>query len=205
MHPSASFATNPYCAGTAISVVDSAALQNEPISFVYYPSMREVSCLGHAELRFGRKSWNLLKGMGDRRVRSFEQMLQASEGERGIPFIQFFISASPEQVKALSQNLGTRSANICSRGVCAELERSIEYSVPMPFTISPLSSAVYLTLAKGLGSKRITRIEFCGNSNRIYNLKKCATGMAGEACLVFIFCFGAFMMIAPMILNFYQD
>ena len=54
----------------------------------------------------------------------------------------------------------------------------------MPFRISPCFSALYLILAKQLGSKRISKVEFYGSSSLVTDVARSALGVLAEINLM---------------------
>lgn len=150
------------------------------VSYIYYPTQSEFPHLGHAELEIEGYSYTLMYS-SNFKVRLLSNMIRSSESENGLPFFRFHISVTPNQLKDLREINPNTWGPLCGMGVAKALSMQGKYTIPLPVTISPFVSAIYLTCVKALGSQRISSIELHGGKNRMMNLAS-ITGVTLE-CL----------------------
>ena len=150
------------------------------VSCIYYPAQSDHPLYGHSELEFEGASHSL---MGSDptifKPKSLDKMIRLSDSGQRLPFVRFPISVTPNQLEAFRKTILTRGF-VCSVAVAKNLALHGDYAIPLPFTCSPLALAGYLTCAKTLGSKRITRIEFHGNAHAVMHLAKAVHAMMAE-------------------------
>ena len=133
------------------------------VSYLYYPYWGDQ---GHAELEIDGECWTLKKGHTE--VRSFQKRIDKRKNEpweRCLPFYRYVITVTPDELKQLKMHVGKRSfySIICSMDALHDLSKHAHFNLPIPFRVSPMISACYLSSAKSLGSKRITKIDFYDN------------------------------------------
>lgn len=150
------------------------------VSYIYYPSQKEYPLVGHGELEIEGNSYTLMYGF-NRKVRPLSKAIHASLSGTGFPFLRFNISVTPNQLQKISEFAPTTSGIICSMSALNPLSQYADFKVPLPFAISPLMSAIYLTIAKKLSSQRISCIEFYGTESSLKNISKAITGVAVES------------------------
>ncbi len=142
---------------------------NDLVSYIYYPSIvigghSEVEAEGIcADIDFFKKTKLL-----DHRLRKIRR---AASSEMNFPFFRYVIAVTPEQLAKLRENISESTPGHCAFASLTKLSKNCNYNVPFLFKLPPpLASGLYLHCAKALGSKRISKIEFYGNENRIKNL-----------------------------------
>lgn len=154
------------------------------VSYIYYPSQKEHPFFGHSELEIEGASYTLMSD-SNRKVRPLSKMIHASLFGTGFPFLRFNISVTPNQLQKMRECAPKTGGIICSMSALKPLSQYADFKVPLPFTISPLMSAIYLTVAKKLSSQRISCIEFYGTENSLKNLSKAITGVAVESIFIY--------------------
>lgn len=156
------------------------------VSYIYYPSQKEFPLFGHGELEIEGNSYTLMSDL-NRKVRPLSKMIHASLSGTGFPFLRFNVSVTPNQLSKMREFAPTTSGFICSMSALKPLSQYADFKIPLPFTISPLMSAIYLTAAKKLSSQRISGIEFYRTESSLKNLSKAITGVAVESLFIFSF------------------
>lgn len=131
------------------------------VSYLYYPYWE--GC-GHAELEVDGQCYTLKSG-GAKIKSLHDRILKREEGDGGLPFYRYVITVTPEEFNELKKIVGQRDfyTFICSLEALNDLSHAANFSVPLPFRLSPLISSRYLSLMKKLGSERIQDIEFYDN------------------------------------------
>ena len=169
---------------------------NGLVSYLYWPTGRcsEGSMLGHAKLELEQEAWNLGLSIPGGNKKPLAALIKSSE-KSGRPFMCFRITVTPKQLKALRENIGKDSSATCSHGVFKTLSKNGISAVPLPISLSPLMSAVYLGIGKQFGFNDIKTIEFYGSSNLLKKKHKWVPGILGEVC----FCVGSTMFIPTAI------
>lgn len=187
------------------------------VSYIYYPSQRG-GAEGHSELEIEGNSYTLtnatdvidmVKGLitypfqrrgaeghvqGNRNIKPLSRMIEWTRTGFGLPFFRFNISVTPNQLNELREGISTTNSIICSVGAAKALKQYANFKIPLPLTILPLASAIYLTTANKLGSQRVYQIESYGSP--LENLSKIIPGVAGESM-------GALLGLVSIIQNGY--
>lgn len=184
------------------------------VSYIYYPSQRG-DVQGHSELEIEGTSYTLTNATDVRdiikglvfypfqrrdaqeqvnRNKPLSRMIEWTRMGFGLPFFRFNISVTPNQLNELRKGISITSSITCSVGAAKALKQYANFKIPLPLAISPLASAIYLTVAKKLGSQRIYQIESYGNP--LENLSKIIPGIAGESM-------GAILGLVSIIQNGY--
>lgn len=176
------------------------------VSYIYYPQSKKP-LYGHVKLEVEGKAWALVDHDFKAEVIASAQSTGADhrpQGERsgnlndvvpltklirssssyGLPFLRFHITVTPKQLSALRENIGKKKSVSCSRGALQALSKHGEYTVPLPLTLTPLSSAIYLTTASNLGSRRINKINFIRNKNLTKSIAKCMPAIVIEIFVI---------------------
>jgi hypothetical protein len=153
------------------------------VSYIYYPSQNQVPILGHAELEIEGCSYSFVNPYRFK-IKTLSQMIYSSEQKGGFPFFRFHLSVTPNQLLDIKENNLKKLGLLCSTGVAKSLSRHGKYTIPLPFTWSPLLSAIYLTSAKKLGSQRVSQIEFHRGKSFI-SISKGITGVVYESWIIY--------------------
>lgn len=154
--------------------------RSKEVSYIYYPSQEEIP-FGHAGIEVEGTLHTLMLIMTEKR--NFASMAEHSKS-KGMPFFRYVVSVTPEQYEILKNGNEMKSSYFgCSQGACNALSRGARYWVPMPISLSPLCTSLYLTTMRALGSKRIKRIEFYGNKSATKNILKSTPGILSESVI----------------------
>lgn len=152
------------------------------VSFIYYPTSRDG--VGHAELEVAGDSWDVFMGYAN--GRPLHDMIDKSTNDGyGYPFLRFLFKAEPHQIQKVQDMIKEKSVECtCSRTVLAYLAEAGVCTVPLPFSISPLLSAAYLTAGRRLKLNNIQKIEYYGGPSKRKNIVKMLPGVACEMAVV---------------------
>lgn len=171
---------------------DIEAQSENSVSFIYYPAAREYP-KGHAELEIAGTSWNKIdfKHYEKKQLRN----MIAKSTEDGFPFFRFLFKAESGQIRKIQDFVETKDTLefICSRIVLAPLHEAGVCSVPMPFSISPLLTAAYLTTGKKLGLNNVQKIEYYGNPSLKQSLVKIVPGVLTESAILACLGYGSWV------------
>lgn len=153
------------------------------VAFIYYPSAREYP-KGHAELEIEGISFNKI-GIGRYEKKQLRNMI-AKSTEDGFPFFRFLIKVDSDEIRKVQYCAEQEYSMefICSRIALAPLRAAGLCSVPLPFSMSPLLTAAYLTAGKKMGLNNVQNIEYYGNPSLKQNLIKIVPGMLIETTVL---------------------
>lgn len=155
---------NSYTLTNAAHVSD---IVKELVSYIYYPFQRK-DAQGHIQ--------------ENRNIKPLSRMIEWTRKGFGLPFFRFNISVTPQQLYELREGVSTTNSIICSMGAAKALKQYANFKIPLPLTILPLTSAIYLAAAKKLGSQRVYQIEFYGSKKHpSEHLSEIIPGVAGES------------------------
>ena len=170
------------------------------VSYIYYPKQNSRN-IGHGALVIdgcvcGFRSWDgfYAEPLGEK--------IERSKSGKGYPFFLFDITISPEQLALLREHKKESLGYSCSQDALIPLSRYGGYSVPFPFNVLPMIAALYLTAAKRLGSRRITKIKFFGNEDQNANLNKCLPGVLGETLFIGAMVSTAYFVLLAAFIHF---
>ncbi|MEC7838583.1 MAG: hypothetical protein VX777_00935 [Chlamydiota bacterium] len=176
---------------------------NNMVSCIYYPQSKKP-IYGHFKLEVEGRAWTLIDhdfkgemiacaqgvdytpqhtGLNDYDVVPITKLIRSSS-ENGLPFIRYHITVSPSQLSELRENIGKDKSVSCSRGVLKTLSKYGQFTVPLPFTFTPLTASIYLSTASGLGASRINKVEFVRNKSLSKSIAKCMPAVVIEILVV---------------------
>ena len=153
--------------------------KNDSVSYIYYPTCTAFP-IGHADFEvngMARSSY-----LGHTSSCNMTDMIQKSKND-GLPFFRFSFKAEPNQVGIIKKSLAEERFHAsCSTGALYPLHNAQVCFVPMPFTMSPLASAAYLTAGKKLGLNNVQSITYYGNPSLRKSVRKMLPGFTVEMC-----------------------
>lgn len=141
----------------------------ETIQYVWYPKS-EFTIISHVDLAVNGKMWDGTAGFKIKGTEK-ERERAARMSERG--YFSFSLRVTPEEKAQmqsyLQENLGKIQFQMCASGACKAIEANTGITIPFPFSHIPTLSAIYLSLGRLIGYKRIERIDYVGK-NGLRNL-----------------------------------
>lgn len=162
------------------------------LSFIYYPTGRRVP-LGHAGLEVAGDVWQLLEE-GKFKSRPLRKSI-ISATSYGKPFFRFVLSADTEQLQEVKQCIQKNQWLMnCTTAALYPLAKAGICTVPLPLSIFPVYTALYLKAGAMLGLNNVERIEYYGNPSFKESLIKIAPGIIVEnvplICALWVATFG---------------
>ncbi len=141
----------------------------EIVKLVWYPKSQYVM-LSHVELAVDGQMWDATSGFSKRGTLKSRKRATKSGG---YGYFSFSLRVTSEEMAKLQmyleENLDKRKAQMCISGACRALRKNTGIYIPFPFSKVPTFSAMYLSLGRLIGNKRIERIDYVGK-NRLKSL-----------------------------------
>lgn len=142
----------------------------DQVEIIWYPKS-ELVVLSHTELKVGDVVYDAFIHLKERGSIN-ESMEAAMRGNKG--FLRFKLAVTKEELQRLEDYINAhnginRGFDSCVAGVCKVIKKNTGIIIPFPFDRVPSLNALYLTLMKTLGYKRILKVEYVGK-NKLKNL-----------------------------------
>ncbi len=170
-----------------VAVNDDAKLTDR-VQILWYP-ISDYPMISHASLVVGDRVWDANKGF-HRGGTITDHENHAMAGYQG--YFSFYLKLTADERVALETYLIERDGKsmwqTCVSGACRALRANTGICIPVPFSQVPTLSALYLSLRKMLGDRRIAAIEYTGNSP-LYNLVL-SSAIVFESVVGLLFCGG---------------
>jgi hypothetical protein len=165
------------------------------ISIVYYPTCKDL-LYGHLKLNIGSTSYDIINGRFTQESNIHRALMRSYTG--GWPCIQFVMNMDQQQCNALLQRAPDFEDGNCSQGVCRQLARYGDYSIPTSLRRLPLAIACYLAAAYVCGSKRVKNMHVHSNGT-VRSKVTMLPGIIGESIPIIAICYGGYLVITLLI------
>lgn len=149
-------------------------LDGKSVRILWYPYSSYIF-ISHAELEVDGEVWQVMS-TPTKRSGGYEVLERAAKGT-GKPFVAFHVDLTPEQFQAVQRELRENEGKMtgittCMGGVCKVINKNSGTLVPWPIRLGPATTALYLSVAKSLGYKRVTRIEWVRGDQGMFDFAK---------------------------------
>ena len=126
------------------------------VGVVYYP-LQTKKAGGHVELEVDGRCYTLKPLLY--KIQSLQDKINYARTD-GFPFFHFQIKVTSQQFDNLKKDGWKERSPICSYAVSKSLLKYADFNIPLPFSLSPLASGIYLKSISKFGVSRIKSIDY---------------------------------------------
>lgn len=163
-----------YCSGLLSSSNKEASISHEDanelaetVEFIWYPKSDYIA-ISHVELSIDGEMRD--STLGFIKKGTIESRERAAKRKSGKGFFSFSIRVNPGEKAQIYEYLESKpKPQMCVSGACKLLNKNTGFFIPFPFSKIPTLAAIYLSLGRLFGHKRIERIDYVGK-NKLLNL-----------------------------------
>ena len=136
------------------------------VSLIYYPSIMHIGVKGHVKLEINGTAYNRTGSAQPGHDKPLNDLIKKANSG-GKPFFRFVFDVDDATISQLLQSVEESPAKsllvTCSFGAAQPLRKAGACSIPALLTISPFTTASYLTVSKALQLDNIIAIEHYGD------------------------------------------